>query len=1545
MAKIGDLRVDMSIDSSGVQKGLKAAQDSISSVSSNISKAVNNSTASSIKAMEEPLSQISKAMQNQMGSVQKQTQNMVEQMNNTFKQLTMPKTLVDPNAFKMGVEWKVASQEILKFIGDLTKAGLITQQTSSRLKAFSFSMLDTGYSVDQIRTGILQTIRAIGEMGTGAKYSETNIRAYAAAMERAAMSTQKLITAGNGFVMLGGGGGNGNDGGNGGDTSFNIDPSGDGRNSLILYRQEMTTLQTVGRTTASSLRSSFRPVWKEFTSKGVAALKKFVTQCDQVAKQGNLISKIWAAAGHIIQGIVISQTFYRGLNQIQNAANALWEFSTAVENSEMALSAMFRDTGKAERLTDVLQEFAANTAFSYEQANAGARKLLAYGIEAKNVLTVMAPLSDAAAASGDSNTFDSIAKAIGQIYTKGKLATQEILQLTEAGIPAYEILQEELGLTKDELADIGRMGISATTAINALLDGMEKRYGGVGEAMQTTMSGMLDKIQDNLLIIGGKMFEPMYEGLKNTVRKMSDTIEKWRETVSKVGFAGLIQSLVSPTVFVQIQTFLAQIKLLKQSLALWWQAISPVVQELAKLALTIANAVLPMINIFVRVLASIAYYITNCTPAVKYLIGILAGFAIAGKVATLLLGLGAAIRNLWICKFVAKAVTLLASSIRILALAMVKSPWIALLAIAAGGLVYLATTSEKVKASLAGLGAKISSVFGVDPSKTFAPENDKNTASAEEFSEALEDTGESMDELRDKANKANKAAKNSLMSFDEVFTLPEELDEETDDLDDALDFGNVEIPEWDVGDLDFGDLEEQGMLSLSQIAKNLVDTFGSTFSNALKGMGLGAIIGAVIGGLIGGPSGALLGAKIGALAGGIVGMFWDSLSQNFKNGTIGAGIGATLGAVVGTIFGGPFGAAIGAVLGGIGGSLIGYFWEKISEYFSTSAGIGAGVGSAAGAICGFALGGPLGAGIGAILGGIAGDLVVRFWDDIKAQFEGSKGVGTMVGVTVGGLIGLCLGGPVGAAVGALLGGIVGNLVGNFWPQITDWASGAWQWMSEKCTAGWEAVAGFFSEGWEKVKTGTATGWENTKTFFSEGWETIKTKTSEGWENTKTFFSTGWETIKTNTSTGWENLKTKASEGWESLKTCASEGWESTKTFFSEGWETIKTNTATGWENLKTNVSEGWESWKTSASEGWENTKTAFASGWESLKTNTSEGWETLKTKASEGWETTKTTFSTGWDNLKTGVSNGWENIKSSWGSGWDNVKNATSTGWENTKTFFSNSWSNIKSSTSTGWENMKSTWSTGWDNLKSNVGTGWENIKTNFSSGWNTLKSNASTGWENLKSSWSSGWSNLASNTSGGWEKVKGVFSSITSYLSTSFSNSWSNVWNSLVTVFKNIMSGLGTAVKAPLNLIIDAINWVIGGLNKISFETPDWVPGVGGKTFGVNIGKIPRLAKGGLVTKNTFAELGEGNKHEAVIPLENGTAIDQISSRIAQGLGPALAREMGAVLAQQTTTGTQAEATSIAYVGTLIADDRGLKELERKLKVIRVKDEKSGRG
>lgn len=112
---------------------------------------------------------------------------------------------------------------------------------------------------------------------------------------------------------------------------------------------------------------------------------------------------------------------------------------------------------------------------------------------------------------------------------------------------------------------------------------------------------------------------------------------------------------------------------------------------------------------------------------------------------------------------------------------------------------------------------------------------------------------------------------------------------------------------------------------------------------------------------------------------------------------------------------------------------------------------------------------------------------------------------------------------------------------------------------------------------------------------------------------------------------------------------------------------------------------------------------------------------------------------------------------------------------------------------------------------------------------------------------------------------VTGIFDGLITFISGVFTGDWKKAWEGVTKIFENLMNGLWSIIKTPLNWIIDGINGLISGLNKV--KVPDWVPGIGG--MGINIPKIPRLAKGGIVDQATIAMIGEGKSAEAVIPLD----------------------------------------------------------------------------
>lgn len=141
---------------------------------------------------------------------------------------------------------------------------------------------------------------------------------------------------------------------------------------------------------------------------------------------------------------------------------------------------------------------------------------------------------------------------------------------------------------------------------------------------------------------------------------------------------------------------------------------------------------------------------------------------------------------------------------------------------------------------------------------------------------------------------------------------------------------------------------------------------------------------------------------------------------------------------------------------------------------------------------------------------------------------------------------------------------------------------------------------------------------------------------------------------------------------------------------------------------------------------------------------------------------------------------------------------------------------------------------------------------------------------------------------------IIGVFKSVIDFIVHIFSGEWGNAWNDVVSIFRNIFDGIIGVAKAPINIIIGFINGLIGGvetgvnaciraLNHLSFDVPDWVPGIGGDHWGFDIGtvgfgRIGYLAKGGQLLDGMamVAEAGpelllqQGNR-TTVAPLSNG--------------------------------------------------------------------------
>jgi phage-related protein len=115
------------------------------------------------------------------------------------------------------------------------------------------------------------------------------------------------------------------------------------------------------------------------------------------------------------------------------------------------------------------------------------------------------------------------------------------------------------------------------------------------------------------------------------------------------------------------------------------------------------------------------------------------------------------------------------------------------------------------------------------------------------------------------------------------------------------------------------------------------------------------------------------------------------------------------------------------------------------------------------------------------------------------------------------------------------------------------------------------------------------------------------------------------------------------------------------------------------------------------------------------------------------------------------------------------------------------------------------------------------------------------------------------------WEVISGVFNGALTTLmglwqvfSGLLAGDWAKVWEGLGNVVSGVWGAITATIKGAINLIITAINTFIRSMNKIKFDVPDWVPGFGGKEWGINFPLIPMLAKGTDYFQGGMALVGE---------------------------------------------------------------------------------------
>lgn len=197
-------------------------------------------------------------------------------------------------------------------------------------------------------------------------------------------------------------------------------------------------------------------------------------------------------------GLKIGATGAAGLAALGAGIKTSLDAFGAQQQVKAGFETMLGSPEAAKAKIKEVADFAKNSPFDFGESSKGAQGLLAVGVAADDLIPIMSGAGNAvAAAGGDTETFKGLLTALQQTKSEGKLTKENLNQITGRGI-GVGFLAQKLGLTAEELANVGEQGIDADRAIKALTEGFAQVGGGTAmEKQMKTIPGQMSSLVDS----------------------------------------------------------------------------------------------------------------------------------------------------------------------------------------------------------------------------------------------------------------------------------------------------------------------------------------------------------------------------------------------------------------------------------------------------------------------------------------------------------------------------------------------------------------------------------------------------------------------------------------------------------------------------------------------------------------------------------------------------------------------------------------------------------------------------------------------------------------------------------------------------------------------------------------------------------------------------------------------------------------------------------------------------------------------------------------
>lgn len=292
--------------------------------------------------------------------------------------------------------------------------------------------------------------------------------------------------------------------------------------------------------------------------------------------------------------------------------------SAKMEQLGVSFESMLSSADAAKHMVKDLADFSASTPFQLQGIGNAAKQLLSFGVAQEDVMGRLKILGDIAAGSG--STLEDMAAIFGKAKAKGKAMTEELLQLSDRGIPVIDVLAKQMKVPKQAIFDLASKGKISFDILAKAMESMTQDGGIFANQMEKqsqTLAGKFSTLKDNIFIALGEIGDIMVktffvkEGMDGFTAWIQETIASFKEfakanpILTKVAFVVAAVAAVAGPALIAIGLMASGFGALATGASLAAGALSWLVGGMAALAPAVKAVAMAMMGPWGFVVAAI----------------------------------------------------------------------------------------------------------------------------------------------------------------------------------------------------------------------------------------------------------------------------------------------------------------------------------------------------------------------------------------------------------------------------------------------------------------------------------------------------------------------------------------------------------------------------------------------------------------------------------------------------------------------------------------------------------------------------------------------------------------------------------------------------------------------------------------------------------------------------------------------------------------------------------------------------------------------------